>query len=29
MPITVLGAGGTSPDQALGAEHSQPFHAYL
>ncbi|KAJ1618113.1 pyruvate dehydrogenase [Pavlovales sp. CCMP2436] len=23
------GAGGTAPDQALGAEHSQPFHAYV
>lgn len=29
MPITVLGAGGTAPNQALGAEHSQPFHAYV
>ena len=29
LPITILGAGGTSPDQALGAEHSQPFHAYI
>merc|ERR1740136_53956 len=29
MPMTVIGAGGTAPDQALGAEHSQPFHAYV
>jgi len=29
MPLTVIGAGGTAPDQALGAEHSQPFHAYV
>mmetsp|Transcript_20399 Transcript_20399/g.26454 ORF Transcript_20399/g.26454 Transcript_20399/m.26454 type:complete len:785 (-) Transcript_20399:426-2780(-) len=29
MPLTVLGAGGTAPNQALGAEHSQPFHAYV
>mmetsp|Transcript_26776 Transcript_26776/g.54715 ORF Transcript_26776/g.54715 Transcript_26776/m.54715 type:complete len:709 (+) Transcript_26776:35-2161(+) len=29
LPITILGAGGTAPDQALGAEHSQPFHAYI
>lgn len=29
MPITILGAGGTAPNQALGAEHSQPFHAYI
>lgn len=29
MPMTVVGAGGTAPDQALGAEHSQPFHAYI
>ncbi|KAH8046438.1 pyruvate dehydrogenase [Aureococcus anophagefferens] len=28
MPMTVVGAGGTAPNQALGAEHSQPFHAY-
>merc|ERR1719261_1147859 len=26
--MTVVGAGGTAPNQALGAEHSQPFHAY-
>ncbi|KAL7452048.1 hypothetical protein ACHAWC_003801, partial [Mediolabrus comicus] len=26
---TILGAGGTAPDQALGAEHSQPLHAYI
>ena len=29
MPLTVVGAGGTAPNQALGAEHSQPFHAYV
>jgi len=29
MPLTIMGAGGTSPDQALGAEHSQPLHAYI
>lgn len=29
MPMTIVGAGGTAPDQALGAEHSQPFHAYV
>lgn len=29
MPLTILGAGGTAPNQALGAEHSQPFHAYI
>ena len=29
MPLTIIGAGGTAPDQALGAEHSQPFHAYV
>jgi 2-oxoisovalerate dehydrogenase E1 component len=29
MPMTIIGAGGTAPDQALGAEHSQPFHAYV
>jgi TPP-dependent pyruvate/acetoin dehydrogenase alpha subunit len=29
LPITILGAGGTAPDQALGAEHSQPLHAYI
>jgi pyruvate/2-oxoglutarate/acetoin dehydrogenase E1 component len=29
MPMTIIGAGGTAPDQALGAEHSQPFHAYI
>ena len=23
------GAGGTAPAQSLGAEHSQPFHAYV
>ena len=27
MPMTIIGAGGTAPNQALGAEHSQPFHA--
>ena len=25
----VIGAGGTAPNQSLGAEHSQPFHAYI
>jgi len=29
MPLTVIGAGGTAPNQALGAEHSQPLHAYV
>ncbi len=29
MPMTIVGAGGTAPNQALGAEHSQPFHAYI
>ena len=29
MPLTGVGAGGTAPNQALGAEHSQPFHAYV
>ena len=29
MPLTMIGAGGTAPNQALGAEHSQPFHAYI
>ena len=29
MPMTVVGAGGTAPNQAVGAEHSQPFHAYV
>ncbi|KAL7552710.1 hypothetical protein ACHAWF_015944 [Thalassiosira exigua] len=29
LPVTILGAGGTAPDQALGAEHSQPLHAYI
>lgn len=29
MPLTVIGAGGTAPNQSLGAEHSQPFHAYV
>lgn len=23
MPMTIIGAGGTAPNQALGAEHSQ------
>lgn len=27
--ILLLGAGGTAPNQALGAEHSQPYHAYV
>ena len=29
MPMTIIGAGGTAPNQSLGAEHSQPFHAYV
>merc|ERR1712157_301046 len=29
MPMTIIGAGGTAPSQSLGAEHSQPFHAYV
>ena len=29
MPVTIIGAGGTAPAQSLGAEHSQPFHAYI
>lgn len=29
MPVTIVGAGGTAPNQALGAEHSQPLHAYV
>merc|ERR1719284_304603 len=29
MPLTIIGAGGTAPAQSLGAEHSQPFHAYV
>lgn len=29
LPITIIGAGGTAPNQALGAEHSQPLHAYI
>mmetsp|Transcript_19290 Transcript_19290/g.54843 ORF Transcript_19290/g.54843 Transcript_19290/m.54843 type:complete len:795 (+) Transcript_19290:35-2419(+) len=29
MPLTIVGAGGTAPNQSLGAEHSQPFHAYI
>merc|ERR1740117_423126 len=29
MPVTIVGAGGTAPAQSLGAEHSQPFHAYI
>jgi 2-oxoisovalerate dehydrogenase E1 component len=29
MPMTILGAGGTAPNQNLGAEHSQPLHAYV
>jgi len=29
MPMTIIGAGGTAPNQNLGAEHSQPFHAYV
>jgi len=29
MPMTIIGAGGTAPNQSLGAEHSQPLHAYV
>merc|ERR1719231_1341545 len=29
MPVSIIGAGGTAPNQALGAEHSQPLHAYV
>ena len=29
MPMTIIGAGSTAPAQSLGAEHSQPFHAYV
>jgi TPP-dependent pyruvate/acetoin dehydrogenase alpha subunit/pyruvate/2-oxoglutarate/acetoin dehydrogenase E1 component len=29
MPLSIIGAGGTAPSQALGAEHSQPIHAYV
>merc|ERR1712100_618309 len=29
MPMTIVGAGGTAPNQSLGAEHSQPLHAYV
>lgn len=29
MPLTIIGAGGTAPNQNLGAEHSQPLHAYV
>lgn len=29
VPMTIIGAGGTAPNQALGAEHSQPLHAYV
>merc|ERR1719502_727669 len=29
MPMTIIGAGGTAPNQSLGAEHSQPLHAYI
>merc|ERR1719238_1697450 len=29
MPMTIVGAGGTAPAQSLGAEHSQPLHAYV
>ena len=29
MPMTIIGAGGTAPNQALGAEHSQQLHAYV
>lgn len=29
MPMTVIGAGGTAPNQSLGPQHSQPFHAYV
>jgi len=29
MHMTIIGAGVTAPNQALGAEHSQPLHAYV
>ena len=29
MPMTIIGAGGTALNQSLGAEHSQPLHAYV
>merc|ERR1711939_125303 len=29
MPMTIIGAGGTAPNQSLGAEHSRPLHAYV
>ena len=29
VPLTIVGAGGTAPKQSLGAEHSQPMHAYI
>ena len=29
VPLTVVGAGGEAPGQAFGAQHSQPFHAYV
>ena len=29
IPMTIICMGGTAPNQALGAEHSQPFHAYV
>lgn len=29
VALTILGAGGTAPQQALASEHSQPFHAYI
>jgi pyruvate/2-oxoglutarate/acetoin dehydrogenase E1 component len=29
IPMTIIAAGGTAPNQALCAKHSQPFHAYI
>eukprot|EP01041_Mallomonas_annulata_P001562 gene1562-3017_t len=29
LPLTIIGAGGTAPEQGLGATHSQPFHTYI
>ena len=29
LPMTIIGAGGTAPNQSLGSEHSQPLHAYI
>lgn len=29
MPMTIIGAGGTAPNQSLGAEHSQVHCFYV